>query len=199
MTARAEYTDEEWTLLYMSPWAVGFAVSFGDQGGAIRETFSIATATATVRERYPGNELLASVWSTRLDTAPAPEPIPGTDVGRIGDELLKRAVETCRRVVALLEERSHPEEAEGFRRFLADVALDVANAAGGGPLGGAGAHISSSERVAVDAVRAALGLAPLAIGENPEGSGAASGPKPPPAPDTVRGATGIPTGPIEPE
>lgn len=196
MTARAEYTDEEWQLLYMSPWVVGFAVSFGDQGGAIRETFSVAAATASVGERYPGNELLASVWASRPGTAGASEPIAETDPSRIGSELLERAVDTCRKVVALLEERSGPEEAEGFRTFLADVALGVANAAGGGLLDGGGARVSPAERAAVDAIRDALGLGPLAEGRSAGTPGTSSEPPPP---DTVRGMSGIPAGPVEPE
>ena len=196
MTARAEYTDEEWQLLYLSPWVVGFAVSFGDSGGAIRETFSIATATASVKERYPGNELLASVWTARPSTAPAPEPMAEADPDTIGDALLERAVDTCRKVVALLEERSDTKEAQGFRTFLADVALGVANAAGGGFFDGGGVRFSRAEHAAIDTIRDALALGPLVESGD---AGIPGTPAGPPRPDTVRGVTGIPEGPIDPE
>jgi hypothetical protein len=199
MTARAEYTDEEWQLLYVSPWVVGFAISFADPGGAIRETFSIATATSSAKERYPGNELLASIWTLKPGAPSAQEPVIETDTGDIAGVLLRRAVTTCHEVVALLEQRSSPVEAEGVRRFLADVALGAANAAGGGFLGVGTARVSAAERTAVEAIRDALDLGPLPVEGVP---GAPAGSRPtaePPPPDTVRGVTGVPAGPIDPE
>jgi hypothetical protein len=118
------------------------------------------------------------------------------DPDSIGEALLERAVDTCRKVVALLEERSDPREAEGFRTFLADVALGVANAAGGGFLDGGGVRFSRAEHAAVDAIRDALALGPLAERAD---AGTPGTPAEPPRPDTVRGVTGIPEGPIDPE
>jgi hypothetical protein len=198
VTTRAEYTDEEWQLLSMSPWVVGFAVAFGDPGGSLRETFFLASATTSVRERYPGNELLASLWTQRPGATTPPAPVAEANPGSAEDIPLDRAVETCRSVSALLEERSTLEEAEGFRRFLADVALGVANAAGGGLLGG-GARISAAERAAVEAIRDALGLGPLPAGNTPETASTPRLSSEPPAPDTIRGVTGVPAGPIDPE
>lgn len=197
MTARAEYTDDEWELLYLSPWVVGAAVAFAEKGGTLRELMTVATLAATVRERYPANELMRSLWPTRQGTARTLEPTAGVEPTRFKAAPLERAVDACRRVVALLGERSNPTEAEGFRRFLGEVAVGVAQAArSGGILGFGGVPVTPAEHAAADAIRASLDLEPMT---DAEGMTSEGGTGAPPPPDTVRGGgPDIPSGPIGP-
>ncbi len=198
MTARAEYTDEEWALLYTAPIIIGVAVAYAEPGAAAREVITAALMQGTAAKRYPGNELLGSLWSVRPGAAaeatpvqPVPLPSSAGEAASLPRELLDRALETARKVVALLDDRSGPLESEGVRSFLGDVAVATAEAArSGGFLGLGGVRVTPAERAAVDAIREALGLEPMpAKAEDAQA---------PPAPDTVQGAPSVPSGPINP-
>jgi hypothetical protein len=196
MTSRAEYNDEEWQLLYLAPWVVGVAVSLAEKGGTIRELMTVAGLSVTIRERFPDNELMGSLWVTPQGAHKSTMPIAGVDEGEIGGALLDRAIETCHKVMALLGERSTTKEAEPFRLLLGEVAVAVASTTrSGGVLGIGGVLVTPAERAAVDAIRAALDLEPMpgAAGDAPR-----DGASTPPSPDLIRGGPGIPSGSIDP-
>jgi hypothetical protein len=204
MTARAEYTDDEWQLLYLAPWVVGVAVALAERGGVLRELMTIASLSATVRERYPDDELMGALWATRQDPAIPAVPVPALEAKgpeanafaakEIEGALLDRALETCHRVVALLGERSSTAEAQDFRLLLGEVAIAVANTTrSGGVLGFGGVLVTPAERTAVDAIRSALDLEPM-----PGREGGISDGDAPPPPDQIRGGPGIPSGAVDP-
>lgn len=195
MTSRAEYTTAEWTLLQMTPYTVGLAMSFAD-GSGILETFNEVAALTMERarggERYPGNELVAALLADREQPAPpavrlTPEGAAAADVP---SSLRTRAVEDCRAVVALLEERSHAGEADGYKDFLMDIARATATASRHGGWLKRGPVIDEQERSVLcqlsDVLGVDLGAVPGGVtceGPAAEGDG---------EPD-------IPTGPIGPE
>jgi hypothetical protein len=197
MTARAEYTTEEWTLLQMTPFAVGLAMSFAD-GSGVLETFNEVAALATERTRgaghYPGNELVAALLADRgQPAAPViPPAIGGAAPTDLGSELRARAIEGCRAVVALLEDRSSADEADGYKRFLMDIARVTAMASRHGGWLSRGPAIDEQERSLLRDLSDVLGVD---VGEVPDGV--------PPrdvAPSMDGGGgQGIPTGPISPE
>jgi hypothetical protein len=177
MTARAEYTDEEWQLLYLAPWVVGVAVALAEQGGMVRELMTIASLSATVRERYPRSELLGALWSSSQAPAKPPESIASIDPKQLEGALLDRALET-----------------EAFRLLLGEVAIGVARSTRtGGVLGIGGVLVTPAERAAVDEIRSALGL------ERMSGAGDAPSDSAIPAPDVIRGrGPGVPSGSVDP-
>jgi hypothetical protein len=194
MTARAEYTDEEWQLLYLAPWVVGVAVALAEQGGMVRELMTIASLSATVRERYPRSELLGALWSSSQAPAKPPESIASIDPKQLEGALLDRALETCHKVAELLGERATAAEAEAFRLLLGEVAIGVARSTRtGGVLGIGGVLVTPAERAAVDEIRSALGLERMSgAGDAPSGSAI-------PAPDVIRGrGPGVPSGSVDP-
>jgi hypothetical protein len=194
MTARAEYTDDEWQLLYLAPWVVGVAVALAEKGGVLRELMTIASLSATVRERYPDDELMGALWATRQDPAIPAQAVPAVETKEIEGALLDRALETCHKVVALLGERASTAEAQDFRLLLGEVAIAVANTThSGGVLGFGGVLVTPAERAVVDAIRSALDLESM---PGPEG-GISDGAAPPP-PDQIRGGPGVPSGAIDP-
>jgi hypothetical protein len=148
MTARAEYTDDEWTLLRMTPFATGMAVVFAD-GPGLFETFR--EAVALVREvsagptRHEGNELIAALMAHSFDPG-APEVRPVTPEmaaagpDRIAAETRRAGLDHVARARALLDERSSETESLGYRQWVMDVARAVATATrhggrlSGGPL-----------------------------------------------------------------
>jgi plasmid stabilization system protein ParE len=175
VTARAEYTDEEWQLLQMAPYAVGFAVAFADGSGVVesfKEIGALITERARAVARYPGNELLASLWAGQLSTAGAGEPVvPETGANDIAEVLLARALDSCGQVVALLEERSNPDEADGYQRLLMDVAKATASAHRHGGWLARGSLVDEQERRVLNRLAKLLGVeAGLAPEGIPSGS-----------------------------
>lgn len=209
MTARAEYTDEEWNLLETTPYAVGLALSFSD-GAGLFETLGEMTAMGAARargpQRYPGNELVAALVTDRATARPgSPAPQAGTG-GRPEDaaaSLREMALQSCRDVVALLEERSHAVEAEGYKRFLMDLAVATATASRHGRWFSRGPLVDEQERALLCEISAILGID---VGDLPEGVTCAEvpGTGEAPAPDAIGrradgGGPDIPSGPIGPE
>ena len=204
MTARAEYTDEEWNLLDMTPYAVGAALSFADGAGffeTLGEMTALEAARARGPQRYPGNELVAALVTDRATPRSLP-PVPRTDEGSGTEDaaatLRRMALQDCRDVVALLEERSHAAEAEGYKRFLMGLAVATATASRHGGWFSRGPLVDEQERQLLCEVSAILGIE---VGDLPQGVTCAEvpGTGEPPAADAVDGGPDIPTGPIEPE
>jgi len=189
MTARAEYTYDEWALLYTAPIIVALAVSYAEPGGVAREMISSVIMEGMVGQRYPGNELLGALWTTKGGTPPAVSSPTHLEPEHLKEQTLEQALDACRKVMTILEDRSNADEAGEYRRFLGDVAVAAAEAARtGGFFGIGGVLVTPAERTAVDAIREALGLEPM---RDPEGVQ-------PPAPDSLPWIPGAPSGSIDP-
>jgi hypothetical protein len=212
MTARAEYDDQEWTLLQMTPFAVGFAVSFADGSGALETFWEVAALVAErarAIEHYPGNELLAALFEDKgLTGRPPDDAVPDATAGPdgIAAALRDRALEDCRAVVALLEDRSHPDEAEGYKRYLMDMARATAEASRHGGWLSRSARVDEQERALLCEVADVLGVpvggppGEVECGEAGRSGGGERAPSPDIAPPRA-GEEGpdIPSGPIGPE
>jgi hypothetical protein len=208
VTARAEYTAEEWQLLRTTPYAAGMAVTMADGVGVIetlRESVAMVVAQAEGTKRYPDNELIkALLFDRSTDTAPtaAPKKADAADPSRMAEQMRDSAVEDCRRAAALLDERSHAVERSGYLRWVMDTAKAAAVAARSGGLFSRDPIVDGSERAVLEAIAEELGVevGELATedvpGAGPEGAGRGMDP---PAPDAVTGNPGIPSGPITPE
>jgi hypothetical protein len=142
-----------------------------------------------VGQRYPGNELLGALWTTKGGTPPAVSSPTHLEPDRFKEQTIEQALDMCRKVVAILDDRSNAKEAGEYRQFLGDVAVAAAEAARtGGFFGIGGVLVTPAERTTVDAIRDALGLEPI---RDPEGAQ-------PPAPDSMSGIPGAPSGSIDP-
>jgi hypothetical protein len=151
MTGKADFSDEEWKTVLEGPPSAGLLVIASDRGGSIRETISIATAY-TEAQKHPGeSELLDELVSAK----------PEIDHTRFHsvDEVRQHCLEQLRQAVALLEQKASPEEVEGYKRFVVDLADRVANARREGFLGLSGERVSDAEQTAVDEIAATLGIA----------------------------------------
>lgn len=187
MTARAEYTRDEWTLLIAAPQAAIAAVVFSD-GTALFETIAegVAAAMAQMRgkEHFAGNELVGALIDNRERIEPARLAQP-QQVGESAESVIARlrtlAIEECTDAMALLAERSHPAEAAGYAAWVMESAKAAALArrhrAG---FGAKGPVVDAQEREMLESIAEALGTE---IGE---------------LPDEMALPEGIPSGPINP-
>jgi hypothetical protein len=148
MTAKADFTEEEWQQILEAPPSAGLVVIASDRGGSIRETFSMAKAY-TEAHREPGqSELLDEIVSAR----------PEVDRTRFKtpEEMKDHSLQNVREAIALLKEKASPDEVEAYRRFVLALVDRVAEARKEGFMGLSGERVSDEERAAIEEVKAAL-------------------------------------------
>ena len=159
MTGKADYTDEEWNRLRRAPFVAGMAISLADPGGPIEmshETIATLKEASTPPSR---EQLLLEVSQDIMSMVNQKQnPLAGFKPDRsapagtwVLDELSA--------VNDVLLAKATPEEADGFRRWLLDVAQGAADAAKEGGFMGFGAErVSEGEQGMLDQLRSKLGV-----------------------------------------
>jgi hypothetical protein len=148
MTAKADFTEEEWKTILEAPPSAGLIVILSDRGGSIRETFSMASAYTEARKEHGESELLDEIVSTK----------PETDRTRAGspEELKQHNLDNIRQAVAVLKTKATDDEVEEYRKFISGLAERVAEARKEGFMGLSGERVSDAERAAISDIEAAL-------------------------------------------
>ena len=143
MTAKSDFTTDEWDLITEAPVTAGMIVLTAASGGTFRETFAIAREYADARGQHGASELLDQIASTR----------PQFDRHRYGstEELHANGLQRVADAAALLREKGSPDEQAAYREFVLAVASRVAAAHKE-----QGQDVSPSEQAALEAVRARL-------------------------------------------
>ena len=143
MTAKADFTPEEWRTVLEGPPSAGMIVVTAQRGGSIRETIAMAKAYAEARRHHGASELLDEIVSAK----------PEMDHTRYhsAEELKDSGMRHLRAAVELLERKATPEELDEYRRFVLNLADKVATAHREG-----GEDVSPAERAAVEEIAAAL-------------------------------------------
>src|SRR3954469_15629471 len=65
MTARGDFTEQEWDLIRVGPTVAGMIVMTAEHGGMMRETFEMAKAYADARKAHGHSELLDAVVASK--------------------------------------------------------------------------------------------------------------------------------------
>jgi hypothetical protein len=148
MTAKADFTEEEWQQILEAPPSAGLVVIASDRGGSIRETFSMAKAYAEAHREPGQSELLDEIVAAR----------PEVDRTRFKtpEEMKDHSLQNVREAIALLKEKASPDEVEAYRRFVLALVDRVAEARKEGFMGLSGERVSDEERAAIEEVKAAL-------------------------------------------
>jgi hypothetical protein len=148
MTAKADFTEEEWQQILEAPPSAGLVVIASDRGGSIRETFSMAKAYAEAHREPGQSELLDEIVSAR----------PEVDRTRFKtpEEMKDHSLQNVREAIALMKEKASPDEVEAYRRFVLALVDRVAEARKEGFMGLSGERVSDEERAAIEEVKAAL-------------------------------------------
>lgn len=144
MTAKVDFTSEEWKLILEGPPSAGLIVVTAQRGGMLRETMAIGKAYTEARREHGESELLDEIVAAK----------PERDHTRYHsvEELKQAGLGHLRDAVALLEQKATVEEVEGYRRFVLTLAEKVANAHREG-----GESVSEGERAAIEEIRGSLG------------------------------------------
>ena len=143
MTARRDFTDEEWDLVREGPATAGMIVVTADKGGSFRETFAMAKAYAEARQHHGESEFLDELVSSGPKSghrAHSPE------------VLREQGLQRIREAAELLGRKATPEEVEGYRAFVIKLAEKVADAHREH-----GEQVSERERAAITEIAGSLG------------------------------------------
>jgi hypothetical protein len=143
MTRKTAFSDEEWELLREAPAVAGMMVVTAEGGGTFRETFALAKAYTEARKEHGASELLDEI----VAAGPKRGPRFHSD-----DELRAEGLQRLHDAAALLERKATPEEAEGYRAFVASLAERVAAAHRE-----AGQAVSEKEQAAIAEITSTLG------------------------------------------
>jgi hypothetical protein len=146
MTAKADFTPEEWQIVLEGPPSAGMIVVTAQRGGTFRETIAMAKSYAEARKQHGESELLDEIVSAK------PE-IDHTRY-RSAEELKENGLRHLRDAVELLAHKATPQEVEDYRRFVLTLADNVATAHREGE-----ESISPAERAAIQEIAASFGAA----------------------------------------
>jgi len=147
MTAKADFTPQEWELVLEGPPSAGLMVITAERGGSFRETFAMSKAYAEAREHHGQSELLDEVVAAK----------PAVDHTRYSspEELRDGCLGHIRDAVALLSAKAQPQELDDYKGFIVSLAERVARAHSEG--GHKDSPESDAEREAITAITQALG------------------------------------------
>jgi hypothetical protein len=139
MTAKTDFTEQEWETLEKGVTGPGFWMAVSDRG--FFDTFKEAGALAKhLREahEHSSSDLVRELAATR-DTGFGWRSSP--------EEIERETVEALQSAVQILESKA-PDELDAYRAFVLEVAESVGKAAAGG---------ETAEAATLERVRAALG------------------------------------------
>jgi hypothetical protein len=149
VTAKADFTDEEWARLGRAPLVAAIAISLADPGGPIETVKESSAALRTVLDAANDGGFGVFVRSVASDVAAKAQrrenPLAGFTPG--GKRSLDDVLDELRAVNTLLTEKATPDEADEFVEWVRIASQRAALAAKeGGFLGIGGKLVSDREQ-----------------------------------------------------
>jgi hypothetical protein len=142
MTAKADFTEEEWNVVREGPAAAGVLVLMAQGGGSFRETWALAKSYAEARKQPGQSQLLDELASEK----------PDVERHSTREEQESQGLTGLREAIAILEQKASPEEVEAYRTFVLAVARKVAEAHEE-----EGQPTSAAEQAAIEKVASTIG------------------------------------------
>jgi non-homologous end joining protein Ku len=146
MTAKADFTEQEWKIVLLGPTSAGMIVVTAQSGGAVRETYSMVKAYTQARDQHGASELLDAIVTQK----------PETDHTHYHsrEELQRAGLQRIRDAVAVLEQKASAAEIDDYKKFVVTVATSVASAH---KEDGSDDPVGAGELEAIGEIQAALG------------------------------------------
>jgi hypothetical protein len=168
MSLRDTFTEDEWFLLLSTPSMIGASVAAAGQSGlgTVKEAIASLEVISGAAKSYPNNELIGELVkrAENRDEAKA-QASKYTEMaktklqGKKPDQLTTEMLDDTKKAVALLQQKA-PAALDDYQQWSLAVAEKVANAAKeGGFLGFGGERVSAGEKVLIDTIKGALGVA----------------------------------------
>ena len=144
MTTKAAFTPEEWKTVLEAPSTAGMIVITAAHGGTFRETIAMSKAYTEARSQHGESELLDEIVSAK--------PKVDHTLYHSPEELRDHGLALLRDAVGLLESKATTEERDDYRRFVINLANEVAAAHREH-----GQSVSPAETEAIQQITTALG------------------------------------------
>ena len=161
MATKADFTAEEWSQVQRAPFMAGLAVVAASPSGpfgVVKELFAVGKMLGEVKTQGTSNDLIKALVAD-IEAGAKDLSAPAEMKGKTPDQVKSYAVESVRQVAALIDKKTKPEEAQGFKQWLVSVAQKVAEAAKeGGFLGFGGTQVSEQEAATIKELSTALGV-----------------------------------------
>jgi len=160
MTAKKDFTAEEWVQLLKAPTAAGLYIMMADPNfvvGTMKEAITISSEIIK-REKAQNSELLSAMLADFHDKDMAKQ--ARIDFEKKDLEVMRQAArDALQQAVKLLETKATPEESAEIRQWLYELAQKTAEAATeGGFLGFGGTRVSEKEKQALAELKEMLHL-----------------------------------------
>jgi hypothetical protein len=146
MTSKTAFTPEEWKTVLEGPPTAGMIVITAAHGGTWRETIAMSKAYTEARSQHGESELLDEIVSAK--------PKVDHTLYHSPEELRDHGLALLRDAVGLLESKATAEERDDYRRFVINLANEVAAAHREH-----GQDVSPAETEAIEQITTALGTA----------------------------------------
>ena len=149
MTARSDFTDEEWERLGRAPFVAAMAITLADPGGPIEAFKETGAAVKTVLDaaREGGQDDFVQAVAKDVAEKAQHRQNPLAGFKPKGADAREEILDELRAVDALLREKTTPEETAEFRDWLRTAAQGAAQAAKeGGFLGFNAQRVSEGEQ-----------------------------------------------------
>jgi hypothetical protein len=143
MTTKSDFSTDEWHLILEAPPSAGMIVVTAQRGGTFRETIAMAKAYTEARKQHGESELLDEIVAAKPERDHTHYHSP--------DELKQAGLKHLRESITLLEGKAAPAEVDEYRKFIVNLAHEVAAAHREH-----GQAVSEAEQAAIDEIAAAL-------------------------------------------
>ena len=152
MTAKADFTEEEWARVMRAPLVAGLAISLADPGGPI-EAAKESMATLKSATNPPSREKLLTEVALDIQTMAQSRENPLTGFKPAGPTPGEGVLEELRGVVAIVGAKATAEEKTAFGAWLVSSAQAAADAAKeGGFMGFHAVRVSEREHAMIEQV-----------------------------------------------
>ena len=159
MTAKADFSEDEWATLVRSPMVAGMAITMADPGGPI-EVLKETSAVVKVVTGSAGEERDDLVGEVAREVRQLAEQRhnPVGDFKPKGTLAGKEILDELARAGEIVGAKATPEETEAFRDWIVECAQHAADAAKeGGFMGFHAERVSQGEQDMLAQVRSAVG------------------------------------------
>jgi hypothetical protein len=163
MSVHSDYSADDQQVLRASLAAAAILVSASSPGRkeeTVSEGYAAAKYVLESGPDYVANTLVTSIIAELERRVEKEQPFPNFVEMASAEGAGERATQTLRDVVAVLDAGSTPEESAGYKGWLMQIGVKVAEAGkeDQGFLGRGGVQVNDAERAALDQLSTLLGL-----------------------------------------